>query len=191
MLKYIIFGVTGGTIGLLYNSINNDKNRLSSKVSCDTSSGKYILSVPSNYLNKDKQIILLLHDIENTLRSIDLVSYVRIVTSIDDLVGLKHSIQENGGTLCDRTIAYRTIQKCKESMKRCYTIMEAYHQNKSTADDTNITLYTPSHHHTTKEKHYSPREIIHIQSVCKKIIYILDSYLKAIISLTSDGRIKS
>lgn len=143
---------------------------------------QYPLSVPFQHLQKDKQLILFLHNIEKTLRSVDLISYVRIVSCIDKLIELKFKIQNEGGTLYDRTLAYRTIQKCKESMKRSYTQLE--HSLNSV--DENI-LYEPFHR---KQNTFSPREIIYVQSIFKKIIYILDSYLKAIISLTSDGRLK-
>jgi hypothetical protein len=179
ILKIISYCVTGTFIGIGYHITNNDK--LYMNTSTD-------ISVPYTHLHNDKQIIVFLQHVEKTLRSVDLVSYVRIVSNIDELVGLKNTIQNEGGTLCDRTIAYRIIQKCKESMKRCILIMETSHTNQVQQNINDETMYIPSHHNIENMK-FSPREIIRIQSVCKKIVYILDSYLKAIISLTCDGRI--
>jgi hypothetical protein len=177
IIKYCVYCTASVLVGIGYNishtaTANNNRGQ------------EKLLTVPYSFLQYDEQIILFLKDIEKSLRSIDMVSYVRIVNNIDSLIELKLKIQGHGGTLSDRTVAYRKIQKCKESMKRCSVLMESGHVQKN-----NHTLYLPSSH-TYKTQSFSPREIIRVQSTCKKIVYILDSYLKAIISLTCDGRIK-
>ena len=174
LFKCGTFGVIGTALGLAYQSYNSNIT--------DQSDLKE-LTVPYTYLQYDIQLISLLKEIEKTLRAVDLIAYVRIVSIIDNIVGLKYTVETNGGELCDRTIAYRLVQRCKESMKRCYIIMEESFKNKESNK-----LYSPMHHDTKYS--LSPRDIIHIQSTCKKIIFILESYLKAIISLTNDDRIK-
>ena len=159
-----LLGFVGGTLGLVHHIMFSHVTDASGK-----------LTIPYTHLNKDAQLVEFLRAIEPISRTVDIVSYVRIVQTIDELIGMKENIQKNGGTLVDHVAVYRKIQRIKLSMNRIQEVLDEEYAKGL---------------HSSSNVQYSPRDIIYIQKTMQHITTVLNSYLKVVISLTSDDRIQ-